>query len=91
MSIRQQNQGPDLSSVSNTQITKAVDFGTSFSNNVSFATRQFGNNIRAGSPEFVHYQFLKPRQGVQQLNEAALTGAFAAQQLESRGKCFLTF
>ena len=92
LSPRQDNQeGEDISSVPQRAINDAVIVGQSFAQNVTRFQTQSGN-FRRGTPEFFHTQFLRPRDGVNELSGAALTSAFAAKRLvSSNSDSTLTF
>ena len=77
-------KGQDISSVTRTRIHQAVDFGQSFAKNVSSTSTQIRSNTYSSkSPEFKHSQFSKPRKNVPEMNDIALTSAFAAKVIKS--------
>ena len=82
--IPSRGEGQDIGSVSRVKFRQAVDFGQSFSKNVTDTTSRirFKSSYSTKSAESVHSQFLKPRKNVPKMSDSALTSAFAAKVLK---------
>ena len=76
-------RGQDIGSVTKTKVRQAVDFGQSFAKNVSTTAIRFRSTYSNKSPEYIHSQLSKPRNGVSESSNIALTSAFAAKILKN--------
>ena len=90
--IPSRGEGQDIGSVSRVKFRQAIDFGQSFSKNVTDTTSRirFKSSYSTKSAESVHSQFLKPRKNVPKMSDSALTSAFAAKVLKKGEKNIVT-